>query len=125
MSHSKSDYSIRLWNIYNLLHANIDPQQLKFAEVFLDGDIPLFPEDQSLTQPVSLARIKHVEQEVALRDLATIETFREYIAGLLDPKVVETADALSDISTPGWNERTGEIRAVLPNSPGEMFLGGS
>jgi hypothetical protein len=107
---------LRLMNHRNdILHGNIDPQSLKFDEVWFDGYTPLFKDEKLLLERATYHSLKHIEPTAVMEDVQTVETFIEYLMTLLEPNVRQQVELLANDPYPGWREETGRVGKLFSN----------
>lgn len=100
----------------DLLHGNVDPSKLKFDEVFFDGTIPLFCDEQSLAMRLRSHGIRSMEPEAALNDIKTVEEFARLLLDQLDPKYRQEILRLLKESQPGWREADKKIGILFSDT---------
>jgi hypothetical protein len=100
----------------DLLHGNVDPSKLKFDEVFFDGTIPLFCDEQSLAIRLRAHGIRSMEPEAALNDIKTVEEFARLLLDQLDPKYRQEILRLLKESQPGWREADKKIGILFSDT---------
>src|SRR5262245_13206124 len=71
----------------DLLHGNVDPQRLYFDEVYFEGTIPVFPDNEPQIHRFLRGLTKHVEPEAVRKDVAAVRSFVEYVLSCLMPEI--------------------------------------
>lgn len=108
---------LRLMNKRNdVLHGNVDPQSLKFDEVWFDGYTPLFKDEKPFEEKATYHSLKHIEPEEVLKDIESVEVFIDYILSLLDEKIRPQIEAFLDAPYPGWREDTKRVGILFPGT---------
>lgn len=98
----------------DVLHGNVDPMSLKFDEVWFDEYTPLFRDEKPFAERATYHSLKHIEPTEVLRDIDVVETFIEYLMGLLELRVKEQVERLSEDLYPGWREDTRRVGVLFP-----------
>jgi hypothetical protein len=93
----------------DFLHGNVDPLRFNSQDVYFDGTIPLFKEDQSLQTRLGKDSIRYIEPEEALKDIDIVKEFIEYVLNCLSADTKELLKVLMKDSRPGWREDTGRV----------------
>jgi hypothetical protein len=109
LSHDAAKGFLEVFNSRNeFLHGNVDPIRLAIDEVYFEGKIPLFKRHQTYTERGLMPRLRHIEPEVAKKDVYLIEEFITYVLSQLDPPWQKLVKIFMDNPFPGWREDTGK-----------------
>ena len=101
---------LRLMNRRNdLLHGNIDPMKLVFDELFFDGTVPVFMEEDVLPLRLPRKAARQVAPELAKRDVQIVRDFVDYVLSLLDPQVRPDIEKLMGEEQLGWRSDAGKV----------------
>lgn len=108
---------LRLMNSRNdVLHGNIDPQMLKFDEVWFDGYTPLFKDEKIFAERATYHSLKHIEPEQVLGEVRSVDNFIEYLLSILEPGIRKQVELLMNDPYPGWREDTKRVGKLFPGS---------
>ena len=105
----------------DILHGNVDPQRLYFDEVYFEGTIPIFPDNEPQIHRVLRGLTKHVEPEVARKDVAAVRAFVEYVQECLAAKVHKQVELMLRVPQLGVRKDTGRLGVLFPETVVEGF----
>lgn len=99
----------------DFLHGNVDPNQLRFEDVYFDEKfIPLFKEDEGIIKKMLKNYLTNVEPEKALADFKIVTEFTEFVLSHLGDKEKDLLQYLMITRTPGINSKTQNIGILFP-----------
>jgi len=105
----------------DLLHGNVDPQRLYFDEVYFEGTIPVFPDNEPQIYRFLRGLTKHVEPEAARKDLAAVRSFIEYVLSCLTPEVRQNVEPMLEVPQIGVRKDTGRLGLLFGSVVAESF----
>jgi hypothetical protein len=116
---------LQLMNRRNdLLHGNVDPQRLKFDEVFFDGTIPLFKDEKSMTVRFLENSLRYIEPEEANSDVIAVAEFITFLLQCMDEEHRKAMEVIMYEREPGWRPDTNRIGLLFSENIAEFFIGG-
>ena len=104
-----------------VLHGNFDPNTLAVGDVWFDHLTPLFKEERMFHERVTEHSLTHIEPNEALKDMAIVDDFIEYILSLLDDKAKLRVLSFKDHATSGWLKSRGRIGRLFPDHFSEIL----
>lgn len=97
----------------DLLHGNVVLEKLSLSEVYFHGRVPVFKEYKSLWErtvgvEISAVGLKHLSEEVA-----TVNSFIEYLTSCLKPDVKYNIDMMANKRVLGLNKQNGKVGVLF------------
>lgn len=107
----------------DLLHANVDPLQLKYETVYFEGTIPLFTQFKNISQLSLVKSLIHAEPQTALRDIDVANAFVTLVLEAMSSDVRAAVEAFMNTPDPGWREDRKRAGILFPQTVIHTVLG--
>jgi hypothetical protein len=109
----------------DFLHGNVDPLRLKYDVTHFDGTTPLPERYQDFAQLFLTNSLIHVEPDVVLRDVDTVNAFIEFVLSHLQSRPRHDVQMFMTTPNPGYREDTKRAGILFPSHMVHGVLGPS
>jgi len=107
----------------DLLHGNVVLEKLRFNDVYFHGRVPVFKEYRSMWERTVGVEINAVGLQRLSEEVATVNTFIEYLTSCMKPDVKKNIDMMSNKRNLGLNQQNGRIGILFSDRLVDMHMG--
>lgn len=122
-SEAYRDYQTIINQRNDLLHGNVDIKTLRFADIFFDGRIPVFPEYRSMWERsvgvwIAVTGLKQLET-----DIRKVDALIDHIFDCLRPEYAAQLRRMIEIRDLGYREDTKGVGVLFPDHLVDFRMG--
>lgn len=108
-------------NRNDLLHGNIQPEKLKFEEVYFLGKVPIFSCYEDMWRKSIGVEIESSGLDLVKPEIAVVEAFIEYLKSCLEPEILKSITPFFERREFGIRQDNGGLGILLPSVPPDFF----